>query len=863
MPLNAGTRLGSYEIIGKLGAGGMGEVYRARDTKLDREVAIKVLPEKLSQDPERLSRFEREAKAVAALSHPNILSIHDFGQSGGVTFAVTELLEGSTLRELLDSGGIPQRKAIEYAAQIAKGLAAAHDRGVVHRDLKPNNIMVTRDGRVKILDFGLAKLTPMGMSEAPTMAPSSEPETGAGVILGTVGYMSPEQVRGEPADHRSDIFSFGAMLYELVTGERAFAGSSAAETMTAILREDPPKLADTSGLFLPPGLERVTQHCLEKSPGERFQSAHDLAFALDAITQTSGVSGAYDLSALPDTSRRPFSIPVVGSIAIATLLVGLLAGWALFRSAPAAPPTYQRLTFRRGHVSSARFSPDGQSVLYGASWEGAASEVFITQIGTPGSRALDFGEADLLSVSPTGELAVSLHRHFTVGFETSGTLARVPLEGGAPREILEAVHDADWGPDGQNLAVVRTVNERSRIEYPIGNVLYETDGWIANMRVSPDGNRIAFSDLPVRGDNVGPLAVVDLEGNKTVFPGPGAPNGLAWSPDGKEIWGANSTAIFAQRLDGQRRNISSSVGQVALLDIASDGRLLLTSQAWRREMIGKPRGSTEEVSLSWFDWTAPRDLSADGRFVLFEEQNLPAQNGYPLYLRGLDGSPPLRLGEGIGLALSPDNQWALALTDPFGQPHLTLIPTGPGEPKELDLGSDFQPQPWASWLPDNSGALLAGSLARGGARLFFHDLKSGVPQPVTPEGTRFIYDTKALSPDGAWIAMVSPEGQLYRHPVHGGDGEAIPGGEPNDIPIQWGADGNHIYVYQRGELPTKVYRLDLSTGQREVWKELQPADSAGVFSVNMLFLTRDAEAYVYSYRRTLSDLYLASGFQAR
>jgi eukaryotic-like serine/threonine-protein kinase len=857
MAIEAGTRLAQYEIIAKLGGGGMGEVYRARDTKLDREVAIKVLPEKLSQDPERLARFEREAKAVAALSHPNILSIHDFGEAEGVTFAVTELLQGATLGEILGGGGVPQRKAVEYAGQMAKGLAAAHDRGIVHRDLKPNNVMVTPDGRVKILDFGLAKLTKAGMSEAPTMAPSSAPETGAGVILGTVGYMSPEQVRGQPADHRSDIFSFGAMLYEMLTGERAFVGDSAAETMTAILKEDPPKLAEPGGVFLPAGLERVTRHCLEKNPGERFQSAHDLAFALDAITQTSGVSGTFDLSALPGPTRRPFSVPLVGLTALGTLLVGLVAGWAVFRSPPVEILRYERLTFRRGYVLSARFSADEHTVVYGASWEGAPPEIFTTQVGTPGSRALGFGPADLLSISSTGEMAISLNRHFTVGFETSGTLARVPLEGGAPREILEAVHEADWGPDGETLAVVRTVEGRNRLEYPIGHVLYDTDNWMSSVRVSPDGKLIAFNDHPVRGDNVGPMAVIDLEGNKTVFPGAGAPFGLAWSPDGKEIWESESNTLFAQRLDGERRYLSSSVGGVALLDIASDGRMLLTSEDTRREMVGKAPGTAPELNLSWFDWSAPRALSADGKTVLFEEQNRGTSSGYPMYLRGTDGSPPLRLGDGMGLALSPDGQWALTLADPFGNPRLTLIPTGPGQARELDLGDDFRPQPWANWLPDGSGALLAGTLGGGGARLFFHDLKSGAPTPVTPEGTRFTYDANALSPDGAWIATVSAEGGLYRYPIHGGDGQPIPGGEPGDFPIQWDAGGNHIYVYQPGGLPTRIYKLDISTGQRTLWKELQPADRAGVFTVNMIYMTRDGESYVYSYRRMLSDLYLA------
>ena len=473
MAIEAGTRLAHYEITGKLGAGGMGEVYRARDTKLDREVAIKVLPEKLSKDPEWLARFEREAKAVAALSHPNILAIHDFGNDGGVTFAVTELVEGGTLREILDGDGVPQRKAVEYAGQVAKGLASAHDRGVVHRDLKPENLMITRDGRVKILDFGLAKLTHAGLSEAPTMAPSPGVETGAGMVLGTVGYMSPEQVRGQPADHRSDIFSFGAILYELVTGERAFARESAVETMSAILKEDAPQLSEAGGP-LPAAIKRITRHCLEKNPEERFQSAHDLAFALAAITQTSGVSGAIEAAALPAPARRRVSIPLAGLAAVATLLVGLLAGWAIFRSSPAEPLRFQRLTFRRGQVMTARFSADQQTVVYGASWEGAPPEIFTTQLGTPGSRPVGFGWADLLSISPNGENGrfpqSSLHRGLREQRDTSPGSTRRGSSPRNPRVGARCGLGAGWsepgrGAERRGALSARIPDRRSTLRY--------------------------------------------------------------------------------------------------------------------------------------------------------------------------------------------------------------------------------------------------------------------------------------------------------------------------------------------------------------------------------------------------------------
>jgi len=321
MTLAAGTQLGPYQILAPIGAGGMGEVYRARDRKLDRDVAIKVLPQSVAADPDTLARFEREAKAVAALSHPNILSIFDFGTHDGVSYAVMELLEGETLRGKLDTGPIPQKQAVDYALQFAKGLSAAHERGVVHRDLKPENLFITKDGHLKILDFGLAKKVEATAAGEETSAPTKSGHTEPGTVMGTVGYMSPEQVRGLPVDHRSDIFSYGAILYELLSGRRAFKKETAADTMSAILKEEPPDLSG-SGLNIPEALDRVARHCLEKDRDNRFQSAKDIAFAL---SQASGPTMSTGIQVgAPPTGKRKVLIAAVTLVVLAVAGVFLL-----------------------------------------------------------------------------------------------------------------------------------------------------------------------------------------------------------------------------------------------------------------------------------------------------------------------------------------------------------------------------------------------------------------------------------------------------------------------------------------------------------------------------------------------------------
>src|ERR1039458_6212782 len=653
MALTSGFKLGPYEIVSPLGAGGMGEVYRARDPRLKREVAIKVLPQATSLDPDRLRRFEQEALATAALNHPNILAVFDIGENEGSPYVVSELLEGETLRERLRSGAIATRKTLDYALQIAHGLAAAHEKGIIHRDLKPENLFLTKDGRVKILDFGLAKLTQVDSGSNNSMATVTHGATEAGMVLGTAGYMSPEQVRGMALDPRSDIFSFGAVLYEMLSGKRAFHGDSPADTMSAILKEDPPELAETNR-NVSPALERLVRHCLEKNPAERFHSARDVAFNLEALTDIS-TSSRGGVRAIPEEPvTRRWLLPLLAGLL-------LLASWvAIYRFAhrgAAANPTFHEVTFRSGTIWAARFAPDGQTIVYGAAWDGHPQEIFSTRFDSTDSRTIGLPAAQILSVSSKGEMAISLHPTDTAAFLQSGTLARVPLAGGAPREVLDDVFWADWAPDGQSMAVICFSPTRvAHLEFPAGKPIYEPQGWVSHVRFSPLGDWLAIADHVPGGDD-GRVVIIDPQGNrKSSSSFYSSVEGLAWTPNGKEVWfsavpAGAARSIYALDLSGKERLIYRSPGGLTIHDISRTGLVLMTADKARIGISALPPGETRERSLSWFDWSLISDMSADGKSIVFSETGEAVGANYSVFLRKTDGSPAIRLGEGGQAAL--------------------------------------------------------------------------------------------------------------------------------------------------------------------------------------------------------------------
>ncbi len=859
MKLTPGTKLGPYEIVSLLGAGGMGEVYRARDSRLKREVAIKVLPQALSLDADRLRRFEQEALATAALNHPNILAVFDIGASDGAPYVVSELLEGETLRERLRTGPIPVRKALDCASQIAHGLAAAHEKGIIHRDLKPENLFITKDGRVKILDFGLAKLT-QSEPGAHTSMPTATQGTEAGIVLGTAGYMSPEQVRGKALDARSDIFSFGAILYEMLTGKRAFHGDTPADTMSAILKEDPPDLSETNR-NVSPALERIVQHCLEKNAEARFHSASDIAFDLEHLSGVSGTTARIT----PVAEAQPRSkllLPLAGGLAIALAMLGL--GWWFGRAgAHVSQPEYKQITFRMGSIGNARFTPDG-SVVYSASWEGGDQQLYMARTDDPGSRELGLKDAELLAISKSGELALRLNTVPHSGYEKTGTLARVPLSGGTPREVLDNVQDADWSANGESMAVVRYVpaNSHWRLEYPIGKVLVDSINWISHPKISPDGKWIAFADHEnTGGDDEGSVAVIGSDGKgaeKKLSSSWISLQGILWSPAGDEIWFTSTTTGTAENphavtLSGKIRILTNVPGGMWLQDLRNGTTLMVTHQQ-RIGIRGLAPGAKEERELGWFGWSELRDITPDGRKIIFEEEADGGGPNYTVFLRDTDGSPPARIGEGVAMAISPDAKWAI--TEPAKGGPLMLVPTGAGESKPLT--HDSVSYGLVRWLPDGK-RLLAGGIEAGHARRdYLIDPSNGDSKPITPEGVSGVQ----ISPDGRSTAVLGPDGKWGIWAFEENAVQLIPGLDSHYLVIGWSPDGKSVYARANRDqrITAKLYQVNTVTGKMEPWRTFG-SELSGATSVAPPHLSHDGTAYAYLYVRTLSEAYVVNGLK--
>jgi serine/threonine protein kinase len=854
MVLTQGAAVGPYTVLGLLGKGGMGEVYRARDRRLDRDVAIKVLPSGYAADPDRLRRFDQEARAAAALNHPNILAVHDIGTHEGAPYIVSEMLHGQTLRDLLGHGALVTRTAVDYGIAIATGLAAAHENGIIHRDIKPDNVFVTDDGRVKILDFGLAKLhEPLASQHDATG--TGEPARGTeSLILGTAGYMSPEQVRGQSVDHRSDIFSLGALLYEMVSGQRAFHGGTPIETLSAILKHDPPVLnANDATISVP--LATVVQHCLEKERDQRFQSARDLAFALSRLAGAPGSSTVVSPAPQRANGRRRL-LRLVSALAL--ILVGAAAAFIVRPAANPTGPTFRQITFRHGHVFTARFAPDGQTVISTVSWDGTKpSELLSTRLDSLESFALPLTDVVLRSISRSGDLAVT---------SKENVLARVPFGGRGLREWVDRAIDADWAPDG-SLAVVRgEPPHRAWIEYPISKVVYRVDHAINVLRVAPDGASIALMEQQRFGGGTEWLTIIDVNGavlSQSQRWASVVADSVAWTPDGREAWFTaeeigGRAAVHAMTREGRERIVHRAMTPVRILDVAADGRALLAHDSFRADM--HLIDADGERDLTWKDWSRPSSMSDDGRILGFADDGSTDPEGdFSGYIRPTDGSPAVLLGQGSPRAFSPDNKWVL--TSLPAASGWMLVPTGVGQARHVDRGTvagNGFPN-GVQWLSDGQRIVFVGNEKDRPRRLFIQSLAGGPPTAFTPEGTDGPF---VVSPDSTQVIVRDPQRQLSTFHVNGGPPTVVAGAERGDEPLAWSLDGASLWVLHRVPLPGKIFQIDMKTGRRAFWRNVPLPDPAATEVGSLrIVMSRDGSKFVYGYQKHLSELFVAEGLR--
>ncbi|HET9300137.1 MAG TPA: protein kinase [Candidatus Polarisedimenticolaceae bacterium] len=851
MPLTSGARIGSYTIAGKLGAGGMGEVYRATDTRLHRQVAIKVLPPEVAQDPDRLSRFQREAQVLASLNHSGIAAIYGLDEAEGKPFLVMELVEGEELRERLERGPIPMDETLDLARQMADALEAAHEKGIVHRDLKPANLKITEDGKLKILDFGLARAfgrdgpgkSGPDLANSPTM---TEAGTVAGMILGTAAYMSPEQARGKTVDKRADIWAFGVVLHEMLTGKQLFAGETVSDTLAAVLTREP----DLQALppVVPQRVRALLARCLRKDPRERLRDIGDarLELAEPAMAE-----------AAPQTPAAPRRMPAWMPILAAAAVLAALAGGVLYgrRSAPATElPLYRLLTFGRGYVYSARFAPDGQTIVYGAAFEEHPVQLYTTRADGHDSRPIDLPSADVVGIAKDGRMALILGRHYAGSWSSrAGTLAQVSLSGGAPREILEQVMAADISPDGERFAVAIDDRGQRVLQYPIGKELFRTDGWIGELRISPDGRSVAFVHHRLYGDDLGEPAVV-REGEKMTALGPEAQyaHGLCWSPDGRDVWFSMGEVVRGGEVwsvpasGGTPRLVLRSPATVRVLDVAADGRLLLASDETRASVAGMLAGDSSERPYTWWDQDVVEGISDDGTVYAGDNPSTQVNGEYAVFARR-GSEPPVQVAMGTAAGLTPDGK-LVAVTDVSKeQTRIVLQPVGAGQPKEIALGA-VRLERWVSFSRDGRRMAFAGRSPGGDARAYVLDLAGGPPRPVGPANAGVV----RISPDGSKVAVTMVGGGAYVVSAEGGDPQPISGLPQEQVIGAWSSDGTAVLSWDL-TLPPRVFRTPIAGGAPQLVREIALPDPAGVI-YGRLVLSPDARYHLLRYRRVLSSV---------
>ena len=896
-----GETIGPYEVLSELGSGAMGVVYLAQDARLGRKIALKLLPSQFTNDKDRLRRFQQEARAASALNHPNILTVHEVEQRSGLHYIATEFVDGVTLRQHMNTRRMSLDEVLNIAIQVASALQAAHTAGIAHRDIKPENIMIRSDGYIKVLDFGLAKLAEKDLSPATA-------ETNPGVVMGTPRYMSPEQARGLDVDLRTDIFSLGAVVYEMVTGKVPFDGLTTSDIIAALIKDEPESMS-LSVPELPSVFEQVVNKALTKDPDLRYQTIAEFLsdlqrlkneIQLDALVRTNsdGSRFLFEDSGNPQTTRtrglsstdphaqrktkqlltnisNNWTVGVSLGVLVVVATVAIAAVVSLNRRKSASIATISTphsLTNRDGFISATRFAPDGKRIIYSAGFDGKPLELFFTDVQGSESQSAGIQSAALKSVSRSGKIAVLFNFELNWSDGYNGTLVILPAEGGKPEVMMDGIDDAAFAPDGNTFAIMRSVMGEQQLEYPAGHVLYKSSGWMSYPRFSPKGDKIAFFEHPL-GDFSGSIAVFDLASQKKtdISTDWKSLKGLAWNPKNDEIWFGGSKvgrllSINAVSLSGLvRMKVYEVAGMGARVDdISDDGKMLITQGSNHSTMmiLEGSKSATEAPVGSQFAWSTSADISADGKALLYYEWGYETSNHFgenAVYLRKLDRSERVQLGLGKALALSPDGNWALALQQTSPQPQLVLLSTSPGESKTLQ-NHGIKEYHYASFFPDGRQILFTGVEAREDAaiRSYVQDVNTGEVHPLTEELTVAL----RVSPDGKRVITLQPDKTYYIQPLYGGEPKAIPGLETDDEPIQWSDDGRALYVIGPGEFATKIYRVNLATGDRREWKNIDPPNKVGLVGLELnpggILITPDGKVCVYTYWILLQQILTTS-----
>ncbi len=855
MELSAGTRIGPYEIARKIGAGGMGVVYRAKDTRLDRAVAIKVLPEALREDGDRLRRFEQEARTIGGLNHPNLVTLHDVGREAGAPYLVYELLEGQSLRALLQAGPLPVREATRIAAEIARGLAAAHGAGIVHRDVKPDNVFVTADGRVKILDFGIAKLRrdePGDVGSAPTLGGTAA--TGTGVVIGTPGYMAPEQLASGEVDARTDVFALGVVLFEMLCGKRPFAADTGIEESYAIVKTAPATLPAS----VPPALARIVERCLEKRREARFQSAADLAFALDA-----GEDAATTVPARVAAPRRRIPIVPIATAAIALAAIATTVWLARPRAHLRWPelaeggPVYTRVTYHSEPKWFARFWPDGKSVVY-SKREAADENYQLTRAALAHASAAPIPGAigRLLDVSSKGEIALRKRMPDAPG----GLLVTFVEGAGAPKELADNVHDATYVHD--QLAIVRDRGGGMAIELPIGTPIVPPDGRALDLlRASHDATKLAVTAHPIVGDTGGTIYIYDLAGHELAHSRSHVGViGLAWSPDDREVWISSELGLQAVDLAGHERVLLRTATDTLVRDVLPDGRILAVVRDARMRAMVHVGGADDDIG--WRDSAVVKALSRDGTTIamLSGDGNNQTEEGYELFIRRADVKTPISIDHGFQIALTPNGERAVVLRGGTREP-IGLVPTvaRAGAPKPLPRGPierivlGVVPEVSA----DGKRVVVLGAEHGKPARLGSIPLDDGEVTPIGPEHVDVPTDDNkahfqfAVSPDGQRIALPALKGVT----LIGADGrgELALTAEHGETPLGFSNDGKQLFVWRTKGWPRPITSIDVATQARTELMPFAPPDRPDVADVAV---DGTGSTIAYSWITNDSDLFV-------